>query len=110
MWRDTKEQARQIVHTTFGVAAILISGEDTQPVSVRLHGREKALGFENGAERFEGVARALFQGVSPKRGDVISVAAGEAYFVETVHPADGETVAAEVTRLDDADATGLPTP
>lgn len=110
MFRDTIEQARETVHETFGVAAILISDGVAQAVTVRLHGREKALGVDNGAERYESVARAIFRGVAIKRGDVISVAPGEAYHVETVHPHDGETVAADVTRLDDADAAGLPTP
>ncbi|MES1198530.1 MAG: hypothetical protein ABUS48_00930 [Pseudomonadota bacterium] len=113
-----KPEYRRAVHDALAVPAVLIlSGSNTQDVTVRLHGREKDLGPPqdfHGAGRYEGVARAIFWrddlAAPLARGVIISIAEGEAYNVDSVHPNDGPTVAAEVTRLDAADAEGLPTP
>lgn len=49
-------------------------------------------------------------GLEAKRGVILSVTAGEAYYVDVVEPHDQETIKARVTRLDDADSAGLPLP
>jgi hypothetical protein len=111
-----KPEYRRAVHDTLAVPAILIVDDTTQvPVTVRLHGRQKDLGPPqdyHGAGRYEGVARAILWrsdlAAPLARGAVLSVAAGEAYTLDTVHPHDGATVAVEITRLDESE--GLPTP
>lgn len=107
-----RHDARQIVHDTFAVPAILIVDEVAREVTVRLHEREKPLGLQHGAESFERMGKAILRGpgLTVKRGDVLSVAQGEAYHVETVHPSPQGVIVAEITRLDAADAEGLPTP
>jgi hypothetical protein len=111
-WAGAKSRAREAVHGAFGVPAILLSGgvEGTpSAVTVRLHPRE-----EDVAMRLEAIGRAIFWradlDTAPARNDVLSVAAGEAYRIEVIHPRDGETVAAELTRLNAVEAEGLPLP
>jgi len=91
-------------------------------VEVRIHEKGMKLGDQagtslNSAERFDSVPRVIFwrteledAGISPARGDVISVTSGESYYIDVVEPHDQETITARVTRQDSADSAGLPLP
>lgn len=87
--------------------------------TVRDHTKTKAFGdmagFDYGpAERVTLVPEIVLLAaqVSPVRGDVISIAADEAYEIETVMPVDGITRTVQVTRMkqSDIDALALPIP
>jgi len=91
-------------------------------VEVRIHEKGMKLGDQagtslNSAERFDSVPRVILWrseleglGLSPARGDVLSVSTGEAYYIDVVEPHDQETITARVTRMDAADSAGLPLP
>lgn len=117
-WRDVKRAARQNVHTTFTVRALYVSSlpydsasDDAPEITCRIHEKQAPLGDQagtslNSAEVFEPIPRAVFwrdnlteAGVEIDRGGVISVADGEAYRLDTIHPHDHETVTADITRL-----------
>lgn len=131
-WRDTKSNARAVVHDTMKVPALLLSSADALDDSnsegvlgqfnVRVHEKHTLLGDQagtslNSAERAEAVPKLIFwradlldAGVTLRRNMVVSVTEGEAYNIEMVKPHDQETITCEVTRLDAEDAAGLPLP
>jgi len=91
-------------------------------VEVRIHEKGTKLGDQagtslNSAERYDVIPKVVFwrseleaAGISPTRGDVLSVTSGEAYYIDVVEPHDQETITARITRLDAADSAGLPLP
>ena len=116
--RRVRRVARRQLHTSLRLAAVYIAPDGTRrpgEIGVRLHGRTepvgevRALGF---AERLEDVTRAIFwlEEVTPERGATISLLPGEAYEVEAIGPTDDQTVTAEVARLSQRQAEGLPVP
>lgn len=119
--RDLKARSRLSLHTAMSVPAIYVD-PDTQAetsCSVRVHSRTQMFGDMAGfdyapAERVATVPEivALASEVSPVRGGVFSLAADEAYEVETVMPRDGITVTTQVTRMrqSEIDAAALPLP
>lgn len=126
-FRDIKRQARQIVHENLNVDALYLvpAPEDAEgpyetpiPITVRVHSKHTALGDQLGtnfsyAEREEQIPKIIFlvsEVASPIRGAVVSVAAGEAYLVDTTEPTDDLSITARVTRLSAAKAAGLPVP
>lgn len=91
-------------------------------VEIRIHEKGTKLGDQagtslNSAEMYDVIPSVIFWraelealGLEAKRGVILSVTAGEAYYVDVVEPHDQETIKARVTRLDDADSAGLPLP
>jgi len=139
-WRDKKAKARDTVHQTMKVKCVYLadgipldsnsasgsssnSGDDTYPeLEVRVHEHQTKFGDQagtslNSAERFEANPVAIFwraelttKGITLARNAVISVTEGEAYLLDLIEPHDQETIKARITRLDAADAAGLPLP
>lgn len=118
--RDLRNRARTDLHNAMKIPAAYIApgaGGAPVPCGIRVHHRTKPFGDMTGfdyapAERIEDVPEivALVAEVSPERGGVFSIAPLEAYAVETVMLPDGITVTCQVSRLNDANATGLPLP
>jgi len=119
--RDIRNKARNALHNRMSVAAIYVDPDDASEtaVTVRTHHRTAAFGDVDGydygpAERVSTVPEivALASQVSPKRLGVFSLAADEAYRVESVMPVDGITVTTQVVRLEqsDIDDAGYPVP
>ena len=112
--RALKARARGALHGAMSVPALyypLDRDVDTVgiPCSVRVHRKQSNFGDMTGfdydpAERIEIVPEivCLKAEVSPSRGGVFSLAADEAYQVETVFPPDGITVTAQVSRRSQA--------
>lgn len=120
-FRDIRDRARRSIHANFEVAAIYIDPEDDSEIELtirthhRTHNSGDVSGYDYGpAERVETVPEivALAEAVNPKRLGVFSLAADEAYRVETVMPVDGITVTTQVVRLrqSDIDEAGYPVP
>lgn len=129
-WRETKAEARAVVHDTMKVPVILLSSLDADDsnssgvyeIECRLHLKDKLLGDQagtslNAAERYEPTPKAIFwraaladAGITLARNMVISVSSGEAYNIEAIQPHDVETVTVDLVRLDADDAAGLPLP
>lgn len=103
------------------VPALYLVG-DSEPVlvHVRLHTKFAALGDMKGtnfnfAERQDVLPRILFmldEVPAPARGAIVSVEAGEAYYVDHTDPLDNISVTAYVTPLlrDDDRLASLPVP
>lgn len=119
--RDLRDRSRRSLHTALAVAAVCVDldTEEATACSVRVHHRTQAFGDMAGfdyapAERVTTVPEivVLAEEVTPKRGMVFSLAADEAYEVETVMPRNGITVTTQVTRMSQAkiDAANLPLP
>ena len=130
-WREKKAAARRVVHDTMKVACVYLanglpydsnSGQDLPIVYPRLHLSDKALGDQagtslNSAERVEPTPKAVFwkadleaAGITLVRNAVLSVSDGEAYTIDHAEPHDIETITAHLSRMDEADAEGLPLP
>lgn len=131
-WRDTKSNARAVVHDTMKVPAILLaslaqaqssnSEANLGQFNVRVHEKQTLLGDQagtslNSAEMAEPIPKLIFwradlvaAGVTLRRNMVVSVSAGEAYNLDLIKPHDQETITCEVTRLDAADSASLPLP
>lgn len=116
-----KQAARTAVHEYMSRPGLYIPDiafpSTNTPVTVRVHERWTEIGNLKGtsfhfAEREEVTPRLVFwvSEIVPDRLAVVSVAAGEAYRVETVEPKDGLSVTANVVRLSAAEAAGLPVP
>lgn len=118
--RDLRNRARADLHNAMKLPAIYIApgaGGAPTDCGIRVHHRTKPFGDMAGfdyapVERVEDVPEivALLAEVSPERGGVFSIAASEAYAVETVLLPDGITVTCQVSRLSEADSAGLPVP
>lgn len=130
-WREQRDAARQAVHETFKVAAYYIASlpylEDSNSegalttLYVRVHDRIAPTGenpeVEGWATKYDFVPKVIAlradlteAGITLQRGNVFSIATGEAYIVDLVRPHDNITVTAEVSRLTDTEAAGLPVP
>ena len=119
-WRDIKRRMRRDVHDTMRVPALYLATQQATPVPcmVRLHTKFSAVGDLPGggsqyAERMETTPRIVLDRSEiekPVRNGILSVAQGEAYRIQNVHPADGEFVTVAVTPLSAADAAPLPVP
>ncbi len=127
-WRDIKAGMRATVHETFKIPAVLLSAtpvdSNTEQLAIqfRLHNHQTPLGEMPGTnfgmgERLEEDPKIVFWKADLElaswtlaRNQVLSVATGEAYNIEFVHPHDIETVKCSVTRLDAEDTAGLPLP
>jgi hypothetical protein len=121
--RDIKRRARRDLHEVMQIRAVylvpLAGGGYADPVevTVRLQTKWTALGDMKGtnfhyAERQELAPRIIFlcEEVSPKRGAVVSIEAGEAYRVDNVLAPDDLTVTCEVVKLAATEVDGLPVP
>lgn len=108
--RDIKRRARRDLHRAMQVPALLhTSTVDRNPVeiSVRVHTRYDALGDQKGtnfnaAEREDVAPQIIFwrEGLPAlRRGYIVSVEPGEAYFIDTLLPPDDQTITAHVTVL-----------
>lgn len=112
--RDLQARARSLLHEALSVPALyypLDRDVDTVGISctVRVHHRTQNFGDMTGfdydpSERVEIVPEivCLAAEVAPSRGGVFSIAADEAYQVETVFPRDGITIKAQVSRRSQA--------
>lgn len=119
-YREIRKEAREAVHAAFRVAAIYIPPTGASvPLGVRLHTAMAMFGTLPGRDSVgyaqEAVATptAIFwleDGVTPVRGAIISVSPEEAYRVEYTHPAEGETVKAQIAELSASERVGLAVP
>lgn len=115
--RDIKRRARLELHRRLSVPALYIPAQGVTPIpcAVRVHTKFGALGEPEMAQRVEVEPKLVFlvselpAPLRVKTGKV-SVEAGEAYLIEAVEPRDDITITARVSRLSEADATGLPLP
>lgn len=98
---------------------LLGDGPWTNPplIHVRLHVKFDAVGDLQGtnfhyATRQEVTPKIRFDltEIDPLGGAIISIEAGEAYRIDNVQPSDDQFVTAEVIRLSDRQAEGLPVP
>lgn len=117
--RDIRNTARASLHEAMHVEAIHIAASDSTEtaVKVRIHHRTQAFGDMTGfdfdpAQRIERVPEvvALAADITPARGDVFSILAGEAYTVEVPLPVDGITITCQCTRMSASEAAGLSVP
>jgi len=119
--RDLKNKSRTALHTAMSVPAIYVDADAVPPVeatcSARVHDRTRAFGDMAGfdyapVERMTAVPEivSLAAEVSPVRGGIFSIAADEAYEVETVMPPDGITVTSQVTRMKQSEIDDLDLP
>lgn len=118
--RDIKKRARSDVHDHMRVAALYLETPTSFPVPchVRVHTKFAALGDMKGtsfsyAEREDVNPKLIFwraDGIEPQRNAIVSVEPGEAYQIDHVSPADGQTVTVTVVLLDPEDAANLPVP
>lgn len=99
------------------VPALYIFGtEDPVDVTVRRQTRVAKTGDIEGLDTAEISVETAFlrfliaELAQPKRNAIVSVAEGEAYRIDHALAPHGITIDAAVTRLDAAEATGLPLP
>lgn len=118
--RDIKRRARRDVHKHLRVPVLYLESRNARPVKcfMRIHTSNQALGDMKGtsfsyAERTEFTPSIIIDRTEiarPMRGAIISVEPGEAYRIDHVEPADGETIKATVVPLTAEQASGLPIP
>ncbi|MEP1254357.1 MAG: hypothetical protein ABJI29_06335 [Alphaproteobacteria bacterium] len=117
--RDLRARKTKALHAVFAVPAFYQADEQSEPVlcNVRVHLNNKAFGDMAGfdfqpAARLEEVPEiiCLSAEVSPTRGGVFSIVAGEAFRVEVPNPPEGLTQKFQCTRLTEEQAEGLPVP
>ena len=124
-FRDIKRQARRDLHNTLKVAALYFRDDADgeilgapQLVHVRVHTKWELAGDMAGtnlsyAEIQEVAPRIVFmidEVAAPVRNAVVSIAAGEAYRLDNIQPADDITITADATRIPLARTVGLPVP
>lgn len=119
-FRDIKRQARSDVHRELRVAALYLESPSATPVPcfVRVMTKFAALGDMKGtsfnyAERIDQTPRLILwceELPEPKRNAIISVEPGEAYQIDNIEPADGQTITVLVVAMDPADIVSLPVP
>ncbi len=116
-----KRRARRDLHNALQVPALYLLGDGPWPsptlIHIRLHTKFVDLGDLQGthfhyATRQEVTPTIVFQRseIEPQSGAIISIEPGEAYRVDNVKPPDDEFVVAEVIRLSERQAAGLPVP
>lgn len=123
-FRDIKNVARRKVHETMRLPALYLAyapldsaSEEPVPCQVRLHTKKVKLGDQSGvsfdyAEVHEIIPRIIFDRaeVTPARHGVVVIGDGEAYLIDNLMPVDEGYQTAEVTRLSEPEASGLPYP
>ena len=116
-WRSIKRHARRELHTVMQVPAIVISGANEYPVSVRVHRKLAQPGDLSGtnlsyAETSEDSFEIIFwrYQMVPVRGMKVSVELGEAYYVEYTQPPDDIIIKAICSRASAAESLGLALP
>lgn len=122
-WREQKREAKQIVHDAMHYDALYLPTfplpTDVEPtaVTVRLHTKWGALGDQKGvsfdyATREDVQPKIIFdlKQVTPARKGIVSVAAGEAYRIDTLEEPDDQWQTAVVIRMPADQTTDLPTP
>lgn len=112
-FRDIKRRARRDVQNHMRVPALYLASFDAVPVPcfVRVHTKFQALGDMKGtnfnyAERGDITPRIILwreEIPQPVRNAIVSVEAGEAYYLDNIEPADDLTITAMVVKLDDDD-------
>ncbi len=119
--RDLKNKSRLALHDRLGFRAIYVD-LDTRaetPCTIRVHEYNGSSGDMAGfdyapAERFFEAPQVVIlkDALVPTRAGVFSVAADEAYSVETVKPPHGITITINVTRMSQSeiDTAVLPVP
>lgn len=112
-----RQQARRDIHREASVPALYVVGNNAPvAVSVRRQTHVTRTGDIPGLETVEVSVETVFlrflvdELPLPKRGAIVSIVAGEAYRIDHSLPQYGVTVDAAVTRLDAAEAAGLPLP
>jgi hypothetical protein len=121
-FRDIKRRARTDVQRHLCVRALYLASIDAVPVPcfVRVHTKFQALGDMKGTNfnyaEYEDITPRIIlwreEIPQPVRNAIISVEAGEAYYLDNVLPPDDLTITATVAKLDDDDPklTMLPVP
>jgi hypothetical protein len=120
---DIKARSRQALHDFMARPASFYTSSGVlldDPITARRHDAPKLVGDLAGtnlsyAETHERPTtvvlwREQLTGVSLRRGCVIVFDAEEGWFVESVKPADGQTITVEVTELSKADMVGKTLP
>lgn len=112
-FRDIKRRARRDVQTHMRVPALYLASIDAVPVPcfVRVHTKFQALGDMKGTNfnyaEYEDITPRIIlwreEIPQPVRNAIISVEAGEAYYLDNVLPPDDLTITATVAKLDDDD-------
>lgn len=121
-FRDIKRNARRDVQKHMRVPALYLATVGAVPVPcfVRVHTKFQALGDMKGTNfnyaEYEDISPRIIlwreEIPQPVRNAIISVEAGEAYYLDNIQPADDLSITATVAKLDDDDPklAGLPTP
>lgn len=109
-FRDIKRRARRDVQLHLRVPALYLASIDAEPVPcfVRVHTKFQALGDMKGtnfnyAEREDITPRIIIwreEIPQPVRNAIISVEAGEAYYLDNIQPPDDLTITAMVLQMD----------
>lgn len=112
-FRDIKRRARADVQLHMRVRALYLASIDADPVPcfVRVHTKFQALGDMKGTNfnyaEYEDITPRIIlwreEIPQPVRNAIISVEAGEAYYLDNVLPPDDLTITATVAKLDDDD-------
>lgn len=119
-FRDIKRRARGDVHRHMRVPALYIESVGAKPrrVMVRPHTQFSALGDMKGtsfsyAERIEFTPTCIFwrdELPEPRRNAIITVQEGEAYYLDTVLPPDGQTIKVNLVPILGAELEALNLP
>lgn len=118
--RDIKRRARSDLHNHMRVRALYLSTRTATPVPcyVRVHTSFAALGDMKGTSFRFGEREEFTPSIivlraeipAPLRNAIISVEAGEAYYVDHINPPDDATITVHVVPMLADDAVGLPVP
>lgn len=123
-FRDQKRQMRRQVQDHLSLPALLlqdVSDPVGLPVNIRLHTKFGALGDLAGARNmnpaeFESLIPKVILWRSeliedpPRRGRILSVELGEAYYIDHAEEPDDLTVTCSITKVDASKTVGLPVP
>lgn len=123
-FREKKRTARRRIHAHLNVPALLLVDKDDPvglAVTIRLHTKFGALGDLAGARNmnpaeFESLMpKAIFWRAElivdpPRRGQIISVETGEAYYCNVAEEPDDLTVTVTITKIDPIETVDFPVP
>jgi hypothetical protein len=123
-FREKKRQMRRHVHAHLNVPALLLTDQSDLiglPITVRLHTKFGALGDLAGARNmnpaeFETLQpKAIFWREElivdpPRRGQIISVEPGEAYYCNHAEEPDDLTVTVTITKIEPIQTVNFPVP
>ncbi len=112
-FRDIKRRARTDVQKHLRVRALYLATIDAVPVPcfVRVHTKFQALGDMKGTNfnyaEYEDITPRIIlwreEIPQPVRNAIVSVEAGEAYYLDNIEPPDDLTITAMVVKMDDDD-------